>query len=69
MTVKKRLVTFKELKHYGIPYCRQQVDRLEAAEEFPRRIALSVSRVVWELCEIEEWIEARKRLYRPPSTL
>jgi prophage regulatory protein len=67
-TVKKRLVTFKELRDYGIPFSRAHVDRLEAAGAFPERIPIGVSRVVWELAEIEEFIAERKRHYRPPTT-
>lgn len=60
-TLKRRLVTFKELKDYGIPFCRAHIQRLEDAGQFPKRIALGLCRVVWELGEIEEWIEVRKQ--------
>jgi prophage regulatory protein len=69
-TVKKRLVTYKELRDYGIPYCRTHLDRLEDANEFPRRIPLGRCRVVWELAEIEEWVQSRLlfRNQAPEST-
>lgn len=71
-TVKKRLCTFKELKEvFGIPYCRAHVDRLEKAGQFPLRVRLGQSRIVWVVIEIEEWIADRIRLHRqvaPPST-
>lgn len=65
-TMKKRLVTFRQLRDYGIPYCRQHWDRLEAEGKVPSRIHLGTCRVVWELSEVEEWIEERKR-NQPPS--
>ena len=64
-----KLVTFRELKTiYGVPYCRQHLSRLEAAEQFPTRVTLGQCRVAWVASEIEAWIEDRLAKRTAPST-
>jgi predicted DNA-binding transcriptional regulator AlpA len=65
-TITRRLVTFKQLREYGIPYSRQHWDRLERAGEVPQRINLGKCRVVWELKQVEEWIDTRRK--QPPKS-
>lgn len=36
-----------------------QIDRLEKAGRFPKRIKLGQSRVAWLATDIEEWIQER----------
>jgi prophage regulatory protein len=36
-----------------------QIDRLEAANRFPKRIRVSNNRVAWIKAEVEEWITNR----------
>ncbi|CVG15190.1 helix-turn-helix transcriptional regulator [Serratia marcescens] len=43
-----------------IPLCERTIYNLEQRGEFPRRIALTSRNVVWELADVEEWIEGRK---------
>ncbi|MFY9476749.1 MAG: AlpA family phage regulatory protein [Aquabacterium sp.] len=43
-----------------IPLSDRTIFNLEQRGEFPRRFALTSRNVVWDLAEIEEWIEARK---------
>ncbi|ARV23423.1 transcriptional regulator [Xanthomonas citri pv. glycines] len=50
---KKKLLTM-------IPLCERTIYNLEQRGEFPRRIALTSRNVVWDLADVEEWIEARK---------
>ncbi len=43
-----------------IPLCERTIYNLEQRGEFPPRIALTSRNVVWDLADVEEWIEARK---------
>ncbi|EKN6268430.1 AlpA family phage regulatory protein [Yersinia enterocolitica] len=43
-----------------IPLCERTIYNLEQRGEFPRRMALTSRNVVWELADVEEWIEVRK---------
>lgn len=43
-----------------IPLSDRTIFNLEQRGEFPRRFALTSRNVVWDLAEIEAWIEARK---------
>jgi prophage regulatory protein len=55
-----RLVTFKQMRdELGIPWSRAHLQRLEDKGEFPKRIPLGDCRVVWDVHEIEEYIEQR----------
>jgi prophage regulatory protein len=59
MQIERLLVSKKELKAIGIPYCPQHIARLEKAGLFPKRIILGQCRVVWYYGEILEWITER----------
>ncbi|WP_082650245.1 helix-turn-helix transcriptional regulator [Bradyrhizobium lablabi] len=55
-----RLLLFHELKATcGIPYGRRQIDRLEAAGKFPKRVAIGPRRVGWIESEIDEYLESK----------
>jgi|SoiMethySBSTD1v2_1073268.scaffolds.fasta_scaffold2855698_2 prophage regulatory protein len=56
---KPRLSTWPELKQLGVPHSRRQVDRLEAANQFPKRVAIGDYRVAWVTEEIVAHVEAR----------
>lgn len=43
-----------------IPLCERTIYNFEAKGKFPRRIAISSRKVVWDLAEVEEWIDACK---------
>lgn len=55
-----------------IPLAERTIFNMEQRGDFPRRIALTSRNVVWDLAEVEEWIEARKssgaRAMRPGLT-
>jgi prophage regulatory protein len=59
MQIERLLVSKKELKELGIPYCPQHIARLEKAGLFPQRIILGQCRVAWYYREILEWITER----------
>ena len=59
MQIERLLVSKKELKELGIPYCPQHIARLETAGLFPKRIVLGQCRVAWYYREILEWITER----------
>ncbi|ECC8752261.1 helix-turn-helix transcriptional regulator [Klebsiella pneumoniae] len=44
-----------------IPFSERTIFDLEKKGAFPRRIALSSRKVVWDLAEILEWLDARKK--------
>ena len=54
-----RVVVFDELRHLGVLHSRRQVDRLEAAGQFPKRMAMGTGRVGWLATEIIEYIDDR----------
>ena len=59
MQIERLLVSKKELKALGIPYCPQHIARLEKAGLFPQRIILGQCRVAWCYGEIRAWIDER----------
>jgi len=60
-----RLVTYPDLSRiYGITYSRRQLQRLEDAGKFPRRLKMGdavQARVAWNETEIEAWLDQAKR--------
>ncbi len=47
-----RIVLFEQLMPLGIHYSRRQIDRLEVAGKFPKRVPLGVGKVGWLATEI-----------------
>lgn len=54
---RKKLIDKKTLLAM-IPLCERTIYNFEMKGRFPRRIAVSSRKVVWDLAEVEEWIEA-----------
>jgi prophage regulatory protein len=50
---------FSELRGRGISLGRRQLDRLEAAGKFPRRVHISERRVGWVAEEIDAYMAAK----------
>ena len=48
-----QFVEFPDLRGRGVPLSRRQLDRLEAAGKFPRRVHISERRVGWVAAEID----------------
>lgn len=40
-----------------IPLCERTIYNFEMQGKFPRRIAVSSRKVVWDLAEVEKWID------------
>ena len=57
----QRLIGKKTLLQM-IPLCDRTIYNMEQRGEFPKRIALTRRNVVWDLADIEKWIESRKSL-------
>jgi prophage regulatory protein len=59
----RRISLYSELKVLGIHYSRRHLDRLEAEEKFPKRVALGEGRIGWVTAEIiahvDKQIESR----------
>lgn len=53
----KILISKKQLLAM-IPLCERTIYNFEKQGRFPRRIALSSRKVVWDLAEVEEWINS-----------
>jgi predicted DNA-binding transcriptional regulator AlpA len=56
--VPKRILIFPELETHGVRTSRRQIDRLEAAGKFPRRVQISPGRVGWLAAEIAAHVRA-----------
>jgi prophage regulatory protein len=54
-----KLLDHAALRERGIPYGKVQLWRLERAGKFPKRVALSPSRIAWIESEVDAWIKAR----------
>ncbi|MBV7563686.1 AlpA family transcriptional regulator [Pseudomonas sp. sia0905] len=59
--VKSRTLINRKRLSEIIPLSTRTIYNLELRGEFPRRIALTCRNVAWDLSEVEEWIETRKR--------
>jgi prophage regulatory protein len=53
-----KTLTFPELNSRGVRLSRRQIDRLEAAGKFPRRVQMSPGRVGWLADEIDSHVAA-----------
>lgn len=53
----KVLISKKQLLAI-IPLCERTIYNFERDGKFPRRIAISSRKVVWDLSEVEAWIDA-----------
>lgn len=47
-----KILTFEELRAYGVLYTRQHIDRMEKAGKFPKRVPLGTYRVGWLESEV-----------------
>jgi hypothetical protein len=54
-----KFLGFSDLRGRGIPLGRRQLDRLEAAGKFPRRVHISERRVGWVAEEIDAHVAAK----------
>jgi prophage regulatory protein len=52
------ILIYSELKPRGVRVSRRQLDRLEAAGKFPRRVQISPGRVGWLAEEIDAHVAA-----------
>ena len=74
-----RNLTFEEMKMPGkmlinrkqllgmVPLSERTILDMEKRGEFPRRFAITVRLVGWDLIEVESWIEERKAAGLQPS--
>ena len=57
----KDLIKASELPAFGIDFSRTTHAQLEYLKRFPKRVRLAANTVVYDRCEIERWIEDRKK--------
>lgn len=62
----KRMIRRRELRQI-VPLADTTMYEMEQRGEFPRRVALTPRCVVWDLAEVEAWIE--KRLSKADGSL
>ena len=53
-----KILAYPKLKSRGVNTSRRQIDRLEAAGKFPRRVQISPGRVGWLAEEINAHVAA-----------
>lgn len=63
----RRTIRRREL-HQIVPLAETTIYEMEQRGEFPRRFRLTPRCVVWDLEEVEAWIEARKQASRTGQT-
>lgn len=63
----RRTIRRHEL-HQIVPLAETTIYELEQRGEFPRRFRLTARCVVWDLEEVEAWIEDRKQASRSAKT-
>ena len=54
--------------HQIVPLAETTIYEMEQRGEFPRRFRLTQRCVVWDLAEVEAWVEARKQVSRTLKT-
>ena len=54
-----RLINKKTL-HSMVPLSPRTIDAMEKKGEFPKRFALTTRSVVWDLDDVQAWMQARK---------
>ena len=59
----RRTIRRQEL-HQIVPLAETTIYAMEQRGEFPRRFALTARCVVWDLEEVEAWVDARKQASR-----
>ncbi|MGE8257964.1 MAG: helix-turn-helix transcriptional regulator [Stenotrophomonas sp.] len=59
----RRTIRRREL-HQIVPLSETTIYEMEQSGEFPRRFRLTPRCVVWDLEEVEAWVEARKQASR-----
>jgi len=62
----RRTIRRQELRQI-VPLAETTIYEMEQRGEFPRRFNLTARCVVWDLEEVESWIEARKQASRSGS--
>lgn len=59
-----KILTFNELRDYGVHTCRRHLYRLEQRGKFPKRVQISEKRVGWLEAEIKAHVDARIKARR-----
>lgn len=63
-TTIKRTIRRKELREI-VPLADSTIYEMEQRGQFPRRFALTPRCVVWDLAEVEAWLESRRAMPIP----
>ena len=63
----KRTIRRKELREI-VPLADTTIYEMEQRGQFPRRFALTPRCVVWDLAEVEAWLQARRAVPIPRAS-
>jgi prophage regulatory protein len=63
----KKLVSTEQLAEL-VPYSQNQLRRLEAAGEFPKRVKIGKNRVAWIQEELDQWLWDRMQERKTNTT-
>lgn len=62
---RQRLITFDELRDYGVPHNRRHIYDLEIAGKFPKRVPIGENRIAWVEDEILKYVDQRVEARHP----
>ena len=65
-TLSKRTIRRHQLREM-VPLADTTIYEIEQRGEFPRRFYLTTRCVMWDLAEVEAWIEARRHVSKTKS--
>ena len=57
--LKKIVVEKSDLRELGLKYSNEHLRRMEAANQFPKRLNLTPAKTQWLLNEIVDWIDKK----------
>ena len=52
-------ITFSELRHHGVKFCRLHLNRMVERGMFPQPVWLSPNRKVWRAGDVDQWLATR----------
>lgn len=68
MLVPGRVLISRRQLLQKVPLCERMILDMEKEGRFPRRFVISTRHVVWDLAEIDAWIQKRKEAgIQPPA--
>jgi prophage regulatory protein len=60
----QQLLSYNDLKAFGIPYSKSHLYYLMNRDEFPRPVKLSANTVAWDRDDVQMWIDEKIKSHR-----